>query len=107
MKGALFAALWLGSLLVHPTSGRAQDSNDAAAQELRRQLQALHWVKGPQQVRLFGVSTLQVPEGYVFLEPADTAKLQALQKNLSSDNQYFFAPRDFHWQASMTNWRSG
>jgi uncharacterized membrane-anchored protein len=75
------------------------DANDAAAQEFRRQMRALYWVRGPQQVQLFEVSTLQVPEGYVFLGTADTAKLQALEKDLGSGHQYFLAPQDFHWQA--------
>jgi uncharacterized membrane-anchored protein len=49
-------------------------------------------------VQLFGNSTLQVPKDYLFLGTADTAKLQALQKDLSRGNQYFLAPKDLHWE---------
>jgi uncharacterized membrane-anchored protein len=107
MKGALFGALLVWSLLAQPTQVLAQDrtqpdANDAATQEFKRQLRALNWVRGPQQVQLYDVSTLRVPKAYVFLGTADTAKLQALEKDLGSNNQYFFAPEDFHWQAFFT-----
>jgi uncharacterized membrane-anchored protein len=95
------------ALLVGPIRAPAQDSHqadkaDPATEEFRRQLRALNWVRGPQQVQLYDLSTLKVPEGYVFLGTADTAKLQALEKDLGGSNQYFFAPEDFHWQAFFT-----
>jgi len=107
MQGALFAALLALAVLVFPIRVPAQDSpqadgGDAATQEFRRQLRALNWVKGPQKVQLYDNSTLQVPEGYLFLGTADTAKLQALEKDLGGSNQYFFAPEDFHWQVFFT-----
>lgn len=103
MRCALSAALVVGILLSLATPARAQDSSsngqsDAAAQEFRRELRALDWVAGPQQVQMFGVSSFQIPKGYLFLGTADTTKLQALLKDIGSGNQYFFAPRDFHWQ---------
>jgi uncharacterized membrane-anchored protein len=73
-------------------------SQDAARAEIRQKLQALHWVNGPQQVQLYGNSSLQVPAGYVFLDQADTAKLQALQHNLSDGKEYFFAPKGGDWE---------
>jgi len=105
VKGAVLCVLLMGTLLLHATRGLAEESaqaDDAPTQEFKRQLRALHWVKGPQQVQLFDVSGLQVPEGYIFLGTADTSKLQALEKNLGNDHQYFFAPQDFHWQVFFT-----
>jgi uncharacterized membrane-anchored protein len=64
----------------------------------RKQLEALDWIRGPKKVQLFDNSNLQVPEGYLFLNPPDTAKLQALQHNLAGATQYFLAPEDFRWQ---------
>lgn len=107
VRAVLLAALLAGSLLSYPSGvsaqdGDQQDTTDAANQEFRRQLKELNWVKGPQKVQLFDVSTLQVPEDYLFLGTADTAKLQALEKELTGGTRYFFAPRDFRWQAFFT-----
>jgi uncharacterized membrane-anchored protein len=65
-------------------------------------MRALKWVDGPQEVHLYGNSTLKVPAGYVFLNPADTAKLQALEHNLGNGNQYYLAPNDLHWGATFS-----
>jgi len=73
------------------------DQRDAQA-AFRKQLEALDWIRGPKKVQLFDNSNLQVPEGYLFLNPPDTAKLQALQHNLAGATQYFLAPEDFRWQ---------
>jgi uncharacterized membrane-anchored protein len=76
----------------------APASQDAAQAELRQKLGALHWINGPQKVQLFGNSSLQVPADYLFLDQAETAKLQALQHNLSSGKEYFFAPKGGSWE---------
>ncbi|HTB87346.1 MAG TPA: DUF2167 domain-containing protein [Steroidobacteraceae bacterium] len=76
----------------------APASQDAAQADARQKLGALHWVKGPQKVQLFGNSSLQVPADYVFLDQAETAKLQALQHNLSNGTEYFFAPKNNRWE---------
>ena len=73
-------------------------SHDAAQAALHQKLSALHWVNGPQKVQLFGNSSLQVPADYVFLDQAETAKLQALQHNLSGGKEYFFAPKGGNWE---------
>jgi uncharacterized membrane-anchored protein len=73
-------------------------SQDASQAETSRKLHALHWVNGPQKVQLFGNSSLQVPADYVFLDQAETAKLQALQHNLSNGIEYFFAPKNGRWE---------
>src|ERR1700689_3281147 len=77
-------------------------SQDAARAELREKLNALHWVNGPQKVQLFGNSSLQVPGDYLFLDQAETAKLQALQHNLSSGKEYFVAPKGGSWEAFLS-----
>ncbi|HEX3396796.1 MAG TPA: DUF2167 domain-containing protein [Steroidobacteraceae bacterium] len=73
-------------------------SDDAARAEARQKFQALHWVNGPQKVQMFGKTSLQVPADYVFLDQAETAKLQALQHNLGSGTEYFFAPKGGNWE---------
>jgi uncharacterized membrane-anchored protein len=101
MKNAIVAlimtcALAAWSLPVLADEPQPTDQQPEAA--FRKQLQALDWIRGPKKVQLFDNSNLQVPEGYLFLNPPDTAKLQALQHNLAGATQYFFAPEDFRWQ---------
>jgi uncharacterized membrane-anchored protein len=103
IKCAQSAALVLAALMLLPAAVMAQGNatdgaNDAAAKEFRQQLRALNWTVGPQQVQMFGNSTLQVPKDYLFLGTADAAKLEALEKQIPSGTHYFFAPKDFHWQ---------
>jgi uncharacterized membrane-anchored protein len=78
--------------------GFADESPPPSQAESQQKLAALHWVNGPQKVQLFGNSSLQVPADYVFLDQAETAKLQALQHNLSSGKEYFFAPKGGSWE---------
>jgi uncharacterized membrane-anchored protein len=92
--GAAFLLTGHRSLADEPPAA----SQDQARSEMRQKLQALHWVNGPQLVQLYGNSSLQVPAGYVFLDQAETAKLQALQHNLSDGKEYFFAPKGGDWE---------
>jgi uncharacterized membrane-anchored protein len=77
-------------------------ADDTAPDTMRQQLEALHWLHGPQQVHLFDHATLQVPAGYVFLNPEDTAKLETITHNIGGGTEYFFAPEDLHWGAQFS-----
>jgi uncharacterized membrane-anchored protein len=77
-------------------------ADDAPDDSIRKQIEALHWVHGPKQVPLFGNATFQVPAGYVFLDPEDTAKLETITHNLSDGKEYFLAPEDLHWGAHFS-----
>ena len=102
---ALIAASCVLAALLSPKLGRAQSDTsqeDAARAAFLKQLRELNWIRGPQQMQLFGNSTLNVPAAYVFLNPADTAKLQTLEHNLGGGTQYFFAPEDLHWGATLS-----
>ena len=102
---AVIAASCALAALVSPKPARAQSDTsqeDAARAEFLKELRELHWIRGPQQVQLFGNSTLNVPAAYVFLNPADTAKLQTLEHNLGGGTQYFFAPEDLRWGATFS-----
>jgi uncharacterized membrane-anchored protein len=70
----------------------------SARADMQKKLAELHWVNGPQKVQLFGNASLQVPADHVFLDQADTAKLQTLQHNLGSGSEYFFAPKKGGWE---------
>ena len=103
-KKALFGAVALLTLS-YSAAGWTQDAqkDDAETQELKRQFRELHWVKGPEDVKLYDVSTLKIPDGYVFLGTADTAKLKALEHDLGGNNQYFLAP---HWPTRPIQYRA-
>jgi uncharacterized membrane-anchored protein len=81
-------------------SAPAQQDPSAAA--LRKQIGELNWIRGPQRVQLFGNSTLEVPAGYVFLNPADTAKLETITHNIGGGTEYFLAPANMHWGAHFS-----
>jgi uncharacterized membrane-anchored protein len=102
MKSAI-AALALGCTLICMGIGGAvaddQPANDQARSTIRKQIGDLQWIHGPKQVQLFGNSTLDVPSGYVFLNPAETAKFEAIIHNVSGGTEYFLAPEDLHWGA--------
>jgi uncharacterized membrane-anchored protein len=69
---------------------------------IRKQLRELNWIHGPQRVQLFDNSTLDVPTGYVFLNPAETAKFETLTHNISGGTQYFLAPEDMRWESHFS-----
>ncbi len=102
MKHAIVAlvmtcALTAGSLPGFADEPQPTTQEDAQA-AFRKQLQELNWIRGPKKVQLFDNATLEVPDGYLFLNPPDTAKLQAMQHNLPGTTQYFFAPNNLSWQ---------
>lgn len=90
----------LGLCLALPGAALAQDA--ASQSSFEQQLQALHWVEGPTQVKVGGNATFEVPSGYRFLGPADTVKFMEITRNLSSDNdRTVFAPDNFSWFGSF------
>ena len=97
---AVFATVGLlasAPLHLQAQAGDAKESPEQA--EARRQFEALGWVHGPKHVELFNNSSLEVPDGYRFLNPEDTAKFLAMTHNLAEGKQYFIAPEDMHWEA--------
>ena len=59
----------------------------------------LHWIQGPTEVTVAGQAKLAVPEGYVYLDPAETTKFQELIQNPSNGKESLIAPDDLHWFA--------
>jgi uncharacterized membrane-anchored protein len=98
------AGLALGCLIsvALPSIAEDQPTPDQDHNSVRRQISALKWIRGPQQVALFGNSTLDLPAGYVFLDPAETAKLETITHNLGGGTEYFLAPEDLHWGAHFS-----
>jgi len=80
---------------------QAQDSGDAKVEELRAKLRALNWVRGPREISIAGNSTLSLPEGYVYLDAANTAKFEELNQNLSGGKEVMIAPKTLRWSAYL------
>jgi uncharacterized membrane-anchored protein len=107
MKPVIAAFLMGCSLMSVALSSFADDppaasQEDAAHAAFQKQIAALNWIRGPKQVQLFGNSTLNVPDGYLFLNPPDMAKFEAITHNLGGDTEYFLAPIDMHWGARFS-----
>jgi uncharacterized membrane-anchored protein len=82
-------------------AAQAQDPNDAKAEEFRTKLRALDWVMGPRSIDIAGNSTLTLPEGYVYLDAANTAKFEELNENLSGGKEVMIAPKSLQWGAYL------
>ena len=80
---------------------QAQDSGDAKVEELRAKLRALNWVRGTREISIAGNSTLSLPEGYVYLDAANTAKFEELNQNLSGGKEVMIAPKTLRWSAYL------
>ncbi|HEY4211771.1 MAG TPA: DUF2167 domain-containing protein [Steroidobacteraceae bacterium] len=82
-------------------NGSGQQSTDPRVEEFRRKLRALNWVVGPKSVTIAGNSTLEIPDGYVFLDAANTSKFEELNENLSSGKEVMIAPKNLSWSAYL------
>jgi uncharacterized membrane-anchored protein len=82
-------------------TSRAQESQDSRVEEFRAKLRALDWVRGPRDVAVSGNSTLSLPEGYVYLDAANTTKFEELNENLSDGKEVMIAPKSLHWSAYL------
>ncbi len=98
-KVALFTA-FLALLFLGPAYSQ-QDSTDPKIEEFRNKLRALDWVQGPHAVAVGNNSTLQLPEGYVYLDAANTTKFSELNENFSSGKEVMVAPKSLAWTAYL------
>ena len=92
----------LAAPLAHAQQADTQTSEQQKAQEeFRAKLRALDWVKGPTTVTVAGNSSLKVPEDYVYLDPANTARFEELTHNLSGGKEVMIGPSSLKWMAYL------
>lgn len=60
---------------------------------------SLKWQKGPGTGVIDGRASITIPEGYVFLDSAETKKYVEMSHNLSDGNEYLYAPTTGNWEA--------
>ena len=103
MVGSLriLAVVAAAFLLAGVCTARAEESQDSRAEEFRAKLRALDWVRGPRDITVSGNSTLSLPEGYVYLDAANTKKFLELNENLSSGKEVMIAPKSLRWSAYL------
>lgn len=99
---ALAVSALLAAPLAHAQQSDAPSTEQQkAAEQFRAKLRALDWVKGPTTVTVSGNSTLKLPDDYVFLDPANTAKFEELTHNLSGGKEVLIGPRSLQWAAYL------
>lgn len=57
----------------------------------------IDWQVGPSEGDIGGKASISVPQGYLFMDGANTKRFMELSQNLSDGNEYLFAPEDFRW----------
>jgi uncharacterized membrane-anchored protein len=103
MVGSLrtLAVIAAALLVAGVDTARAEESQDSRIEEYRAKLRALDWVKGPRDIAVSGNATLSLPEGYVYLDTANTKKFLELNENLGSGKEVMIAPKSLGWTAFL------
>jgi uncharacterized membrane-anchored protein len=71
-------------------------------QKLLAELKKLDWQVGPSAGGITDKATITIPDHYLFLSAADTAKFLVLMQNLPESNAYTFAPSNLGWFSIFT-----
>jgi uncharacterized membrane-anchored protein len=83
-------------ITIFPSVSSAQENQQSETAE-QKIIRSLNWIRGPQSVNLFNNSTLNVPNGYVFLNQQDAKKFMEVLQNPSSGHEYLIARQDLGW----------
>jgi uncharacterized membrane-anchored protein len=109
MKGlSLLLPGLLGSLILATpclaAEAEASDESELspAEQAYYKAVESLNWVRGPTTVEVPGKAKLVIPDGYAFLDRADTSKYLELNQNVPTGNEVMVGPKDHHWVAYLS-----
>jgi uncharacterized membrane-anchored protein len=94
-----------GSPLCAQQPAQPEMATPAAEQQesaFEKALAELKWVKGPSTEQVAGNSQLVVPEGFVFLDVANTDKFLELNQNIPGGNEVMIAPESLQWSAYLS-----
>ena len=96
------AAAVCGALSLWLAAGNSRaDSSENPEQDPWQQIQALHWVHGPNNVPALQNATFQLPGNYIFLDTNESDDFLRITENIPGVPEQIFAPDDFHWWASL------
>lgn len=109
MTGTRYAGtvcmLAIGALLTAPAEARWVElaGPEATPQQkaFLRELDKLKWVDGPTAIKMPGNATLNLPEGYVYLDQKNTKRYLELNENLADGSEVMVAPDDLSWTAYL------
>ncbi len=62
----------------------------------------LHWQIGPATVNVGTKAQLRLPNGYRFLDAAESKKFMELTQNIPGENEYVLAPNNSNWWTVFT-----
>ncbi len=103
--GIACSLLAVGTLFTAPAQARwAELAGPDATPDQKAflaKLDKLKWVDGPTAIQMPGNATLQLPEGYVYLDRPNTRKYLELNENLSDGSEVMVAPADLSWTAYL------
>ncbi|GLQ93875.1 DUF2167 domain-containing protein [Dyella acidisoli] len=86
--------------LVLMLSGGMAIAQEQSAQKKPNPIDSLPWKIGPTTVQLGNKATLNVPDGYAFLDPAGSRSLNEILHNPPVDeDEYTLAPKSLDWIA--------
>ena len=101
----LAGGLWLtfAGLATAQDTAEALPSGDSATEaaapsaEQPNPFAELKWIHGPTEVAVGEHAQLTVPDGFMYLEPAENTKFQNLIQNPSNGRESLIAPADLRW----------
>ncbi|MDR0673978.1 MAG: DUF2167 domain-containing protein [Zoogloeaceae bacterium] len=101
-RSILIFSLWVAGGFLS-SAVMAQEENTAEADEkIAAIIDSLNWVEGPKTVNVGPMATFDVPEGFLFLNAADTRVfLEDVTQNPASGQEYFFGPSEGEWWATF------
>lgn len=98
--------LWAGPTMAAWADQLPSDA-PPEVRKLYEELDKLNWVRGPTKVTLAGNADLQLPEGFVYLNPKDTQRFLELNQNLGDGDEVLVAPEDLSWMAYLSFLQEG
>jgi uncharacterized membrane-anchored protein len=89
-----YLLLVIFSMLLTFCSGASAQQADPIAQ--------LRWQVGPATVNVGTKAQLRLPDGYRFLDAAETKKFMELTQNIPGENEFVLAPNNSNWWTVFT-----
>lgn len=99
---AAAALLILGGAALRAEENAPAEAASPQQTAYNKALAELNWVKGPSTAQLAGNSRLVIPEGFVFLDVANTDKFLELNQNIPGGNDVMIAPESLQWAAYLS-----
>jgi uncharacterized membrane-anchored protein len=96
VRAAFMGAALLSTFAVTSSAFAQQPKSE---EQVRRELEALAWQRGPTEGRVGSLATIKVPAGQAFLDAANTRRFLELNGNPPRDNRYTLVAEDLSWFA--------